>query len=315
MTSILYPWKTTASILKTAADSVVGNKDNKGKGNNNGAGGIGKGGNGGGLGNGRGGGAGVGGKPPGGGGANGIGAFEGIYYYFNAADTTGMYTDTSLTTSVSTDGDLVKGWQGSDGTYGAVVNDTTPPTYKTGIVNGQSVVRFSQTEYLTSWPSNVTNPAIDGDDIYYYMLVANLSAPADTWHYIFAATETSSGPSNSGLQIYRYQGKYYPEFSSGGSTIRILTAAGDFPSTTAPNAISGSFRYSTDSFLTENFGDTKTGPLGSSSSTHIVLGSTATAKDMDFDLCELLVIDHELDTTELDTLKAEWDDRWGTSFV
>ena len=47
MTSILYPWKTTASILKTDADSVVGTKDNKGKGNNNGAGGIGKGGNGG----------------------------------------------------------------------------------------------------------------------------------------------------------------------------------------------------------------------------------------------------------------------------
>mgnify|MGYP007005270451 CR=1 FL=1 len=32
MTSILYPWKTTASIIKNTADSVVGNKDNKGKG-------------------------------------------------------------------------------------------------------------------------------------------------------------------------------------------------------------------------------------------------------------------------------------------
>lgn len=64
--------------------------------------------------------------------------------WLDASDTSTLYTDSSLTTLVSADGDPVGGWLDKSGNtrHATQASGTNKPAYKTAIKNGLSVVRF-----------------------------------------------------------------------------------------------------------------------------------------------------------------------------
>lgn len=68
--------------------------------------------------------------------------------WLDGSDAANIYTDSTLTTLVSADGDPVGGWKDKSGTGNSFIQGTSSkrPTYKTGIQNSKSCVLFDGTD-------------------------------------------------------------------------------------------------------------------------------------------------------------------------
>jgi hypothetical protein len=131
----------------------------------------------------------------------------GLVRDWDFADTTKLYTDIAHTTSVTADGDPI----GSivDGVGGTVYltasgDDTTRPTYETGIQNGLSVARFDgSNDYL----SNATAITADASQTI-FLVVKKRGAVSGTGQVLMYGTSSSQlytdsdSPSTTGYNWY-----------------------------------------------------------------------------------------------------------------
>lgn len=72
--------------------------------------------------------------------------------WLDASDPATLFTDTGKTTPVSSDGDLVACWDdvSDNGQDGVQATSSYRPTYKTNVLNGNSVLRFDGGDFFTT---------------------------------------------------------------------------------------------------------------------------------------------------------------------
>ncbi len=78
---------------------------------------------------------------------------SGLSLWFDPSDASTLYQNSSLTTPVSADGQVVSGMADKSGN-GFYATSTNGPNYKTNIVNGRSILRFNGSQ----WINNVSYP-------------------------------------------------------------------------------------------------------------------------------------------------------------
>ena len=224
--------------------------------------------------------------------------FAGLYYYVDGSDSTSLYTDTGLTTNVTTDGDLVKGLVNS-GSKSNLTEATNPPTYKTGIVNGKSVIRFASGTQL-----GLTGETLSGSERYVYVLAANFSTAGDP---LFIEIDANNrGLRGEWISSNLYPGLYwnqfidtYPEQAISSTSLFCMAAKLGNPA----------------SWIEGDFGTRVEGNISTIGVTwdqFEINGGTTDATS--WDVCEILVLDRELKGQELVDLKTYWNSQWGTSY-
>jgi hypothetical protein len=86
---------------------------------------------------------------------------SGLLAWYDLSDSTQLYTDTAMTANVTGDGDLVRAVADQSGNAHHIKTtaDGYRPVYKTGIVNGEDVLRFAGGEFLktVSEATNISN--------------------------------------------------------------------------------------------------------------------------------------------------------------
>ncbi|NQT54269.1 PEP-CTERM sorting domain-containing protein [bacterium] len=68
----------------------------------------------------------------------------GLELWLDAADTSTLFQDAAMTTAVTAAGQSVRGWADKSGNTNHVTTGGTAPTFQTGVIGGQDVVRFNR---------------------------------------------------------------------------------------------------------------------------------------------------------------------------
>lgn len=112
-------------------------------------------------------------------------SISGLAQWLKADD--GLFTDTALTTPVSSDGDAVAGWQDKSGNGRHMTQATSGnrPLYKTGILNSLPVVRFDGANDVLAG-ANLS--ALSAAEVFIVVKTGQADPPASgagtgLWHY------------------------------------------------------------------------------------------------------------------------------------
>jgi hypothetical protein len=227
---------------------------------------------------------------------------------WNFADATKLYTDIAHTTSVTADGDPI----GSivDGVGGTVylaapADNTTRPTYETGIQNGLSVARFDgSNDYLT----NVTAITADASQTI-FIVAKKRGAISSTTHKLLCMTAT--------MQVFTDSDDVSPTgynyFGNDGGVA--VFAIGGVP--TDWNILAFKYTSAADLKVYINGGAAalSDNPQNDyATATNITLGAyTDGSGNGDFDIGRVLVYSGALSTTDLDYIFSGLGTIWNIS--
>jgi hypothetical protein len=80
---------------------------------------------------------------------------SGLELWLDATDTSTLYQNAGMTTPVTAAGQNVRGWADKSGKTNDATTGGSAPTYQTGVIGGQDVVRFNRTQLTVAGGINV----------------------------------------------------------------------------------------------------------------------------------------------------------------
>ena len=235
----------------------------------------------------------------------------GLEFWIDAGDTSTLFTDTSGTTGVASDGDAIARIEDLSGngyhvTQGSAVYQ---PQYKESIQNGRSVARFSS-DHLTSG----SNFSITGSSARTIFVVASKDVATNSIY-------VSWGTAGNAQDAYSVTQEYGVRISGGNKLFAVAGSTSVFTVATflqSTSTLAGlTFFHNGSSESSTSSGGT-TSTLNTSATSIVVGGwvpSSPTTNPADADIAEILIYDSALGTSDREAVETYLGGKWAISIT
>lgn len=229
--------------------------------------------------------------------------------WLDASDQSTLYkerTGSSATTLVASDADPVGTWRDKSGNarHATAASDAKRPTYKTGIQNSKSVIRFDGVDDYFA----VTNPSSFAGSNLTVFSISKFTA--GTTQSLLSCTSDLLAVNYSGSTAHNFflgGGANYGQYTASGGVYFLMSAVYD-GSLAAANRIS-LFRNGASKTLTL-FGTIPT-TTGSISAATIGAYVTGSLQFLNGDVCEMIVYTSSLSTSQRQQVERYLSAKWG----